>query len=1811
MHVFPRTRARLVLLALAVALLVCAVPAQAATRAFTVRYTQNIKGNITLVGNTLETCPSSGDATCAAARNGTAANAADNNDNNHNMVVVDADSDGTTFDSSSATLSVPATATVRFAGLYWGADTSAGTNGSAAQNAAMSDTVELKAPGASSYQMLTADQLDSSGTTYQGFRDVTSIVQAAGNGSYTVANVQEGTGQNRYGGWSLVVAYADPTDVARNLTIFDGYGSVSSGAPLTLNISGFRTPSGGPVSSNVGVVAYEGDLGLTPDSMRLGPNAASLTQLSDSGNPATNFFNASMMDLGVRFSAKTPDYVNQLGYDSDIVNTTTALTNNQTAATIRLDTSNDVYYPGVVTFATLLHQPILDQTLTKTVTDLTNPGVFAPGDVLSYAISATNTGQDTATNVVLTDPLPAGVTFVPGSLQLGGVGKTDASGDDQAEYVGGANPKVTFRLGTGADGANGGSLLAGDSFSASFKVQLGAIVNATDVQNVVSLAYSDPLGDTLASSSYPPTSAVVKAPDFKITTAHSGSFVRGTNAQYTLDVQNVGDLASSGTVTVSDVLPAGLVPGSASGGGWSCSTASQTVTCTHAGAVAPGASLGTITVGVAVGESAPASVSNTASVANASDTNPADDSSSDPTTVVSSSDLSTQLQVSAGPYYAGQNLTYTVTVANAGPSAAAAVTLADVIPASASLVSATPSQGTCSGTVSCSLGTISSGGSATITLVVKPLAAAGIAGTLADTATASTSTPDSNAANDAASQTVSVGRAADLSITGLSSPASSVYAGQNLVYTFTVANAGPNDGAGVTVTDVLPAGVAFVSATSSPGSCSGSSTVTCTVGALASGAGATITITVTPGAAAAGPLADTATVAGTWFDPTSADLSATVHDTVVPSADLSVSTLDAPDPVYAGQDETYTTTVSNAGPSPATGVTVLDTPPASSTLRSATSSQGSCSGSAPISCSLGTIAAGGSATVTVVVRPTAAAAVAGSMTNSASVSGNEHDPAAGNGSANASTTVLPSADISTAISQSPASPVASGSPLVYTATVTNLGPSDATGVAFSDVLPAGLTFGSATPSQGGPCGNAAGTVSCPLGALASGATATVTITVTPPAALEGTTVHDAAGATAGQHDPDGTNNTSPVVDALVTTPVNLGVSVSDAPDPVYVGAPLTYTVGVHNAGPSASTGYSVVAPLPAGTAFSAAASSPGCALAVGVVTCTVSGTLASGAGAAPLQIVVVPAASLGNGSAHLDVSVAGNEGDPAPGDNSASTDTSVLPSADVRVSLQASPAPALAGQPLTYALTATNDGPSTAGGVTLSDTLPAGPSFVSSSASQGSCAGTATVSCALGSLASGASATVTIVVLPGAGDVGTTQQDAATVSATEHDPDTSNDAAGSQTQVLPAADLSLVGHASPARIDAGGQVIETFDLTNLGPSSASSAVLAAAVPSGVAVVSATPTQGGPCSVASGAVSCPLGSLSSGAAASLALTLSPSAAVANAPFDVTGSATAAEADPVAANSTATVRVAVNPLPTDADVTVTLRAGAASVPVGANATYTATVSNAGPATATAVRLSGLLPAGATLAAARADGGSCAHAAALQCTIGDLPPHGSTAVTYSLHTSVAGTLTSTVSLVAAQTDPAPAGNRASASVAVSASGGCTVMGTPGNDVLTGTPGNDVICALGGNDKIFALGGNDVIFAGPGKDVVYGGGGNDLINGGPGNDKLYGGGGRDTLLGGGGRDTLKGGGGADVLRGNAGADVLLGGPGRDRLFGGAGADRLNGGPGRDYLDGGGGKDRLVARDHARDVVLGGKGSDRARVDRGLDVVRLVERVS
>jgi hypothetical protein len=227
-----------------------------ADRAFGARFSTNTQGDIAIVSNSIESCLDAL-AACADVRNAVGGAIPANNNNSRTMTWIDADSDPATFDSSSADLSLPAGASVLFAGLYYGGRLTAGTGGSAPPSAGARNTVRFKAPGDTGYRSLTASQVDDSSTQYQGFVNVTSIVATAGAGTYWTANVQLGTGLSdaSSGGWALVVAYGDAAAPSRNLSVFDGMQTVNGNNAVTIPLSGFQTPLSGPVTSAVGMVA--------------------------------------------------------------------------------------------------------------------------------------------------------------------------------------------------------------------------------------------------------------------------------------------------------------------------------------------------------------------------------------------------------------------------------------------------------------------------------------------------------------------------------------------------------------------------------------------------------------------------------------------------------------------------------------------------------------------------------------------------------------------------------------------------------------------------------------------------------------------------------------------------------------------------------------------------------------------------------------------------------------------------------------------------------------------------------------------------------------------------------------------------------------------------------------------------------------------------------------------------------------------------------------------------------------------------------------------------------------------------------------------------------------------------------------------------------------------------------------------------------------------------------------------------------------------------------------------------------------------
>ena len=163
--------------------------------------------------------------------------------------------------------------------------------------------------------------------------------------------------------------------------------------------------------------------------------------------------------------------------------------------------------------------------------------------------------------------------------------------------------------------------------------------------------------------------------------------------------------------------------------------------------------------------------------------------------------------------------------------------------------------------------------------------------------------------------------------------------------------------------------------------------------------------------------------------------------------------------------------------------------------------------------------------------------------------------------------------------------------------------------------------------------------------------------------------------------------------------------------------------------------------------------------------------------------------------------------------------TQIGQSVDLALVKTAAPNPVKAGQQLTYTLTATDNGPSNATGVTIVDTLPAGTSYISASGQSSATIAGQTLTLNVGNLAAGASSTITVVV-----DVASTASgtitNTATVSGNQPDPNLANNTASVTTQidvpVVPTsvADLAIVKTANPIAVTVGSDLTYTLVVTN-------------------------------------------------------------------------------------------------------------------------------------------------------------------------------------------------------------------------------------------------------------------------------------------------------------------------------------------------------------------------------------------------------------
>jgi uncharacterized repeat protein (TIGR01451 family) len=535
---------------------------------------------------------------------------------------------------------------------------------------------------------------------------------------------------------------------------------------------------------------------------------------------------------------------------------------------------------------------------------------------------------------------------------------------------------------------------------------------------------------------------------------------------------------------------------------------------------------------------------------------------------------------------------------------------------------------------------------------------------------------------------------------------------------------------------------------------------------------------------------------------------------VLPEANLTVTKSDSPDPVIAGTELYYTITATNNGPSTAT-VQVVDTLPGE--VRYVTNDLAPPDGCVEgpvgtVTCNLGVLASGASKSfrIKVAVKPDAIVNTGPkSIVNSVKVQSTDtFDSDTADNTAVQTTIVEDQADLAVTKLCKPDTTVLAGQPINCTVFVDNYGPSYARNVVVDDVILANGTFnvtnvvpalGVGTPGCTLTAVTGGQKLSCRLGNLENASTttagrATITYTIT---ANEGMDINNVAKVRSDTPDPDATNNTA-TVNLTVTAVANLALT-KTGPATATAGTDISYTLTVTNNGPSTAKNVIVTDAEPAAVTINSItptigtcnAGVPGDALQP--TRCSF-GTLGVGASASVTISVHIKPDTLG--VIHDDARASSDTFDTDLSDNLATLATNVTASADLAITKGSSPNPVLAGQQLTYTLTATNNGPSTAVAVKITDTLPNGTSFVSGVDQNGTtvCAlvQTGTVVCDLGTMQPGASKTVliTVLVAPSVPN-GTILVNTATVSSSTPDPNLANNTVNNNTTVNTQAELWL------------------------------------------------------------------------------------------------------------------------------------------------------------------------------------------------------------------------------------------------------------------------------------------------------------------------------------------------------------------------------------------------------------------------------------
>lgn len=272
---------------------------------------------------------------------------------------------------------------------------------------------------------------DTDANMYAAYVDVTEYVRTHGAGNYFVADIAttQGTSDNTgyFGGWGLVVVYANPNMKWRDITVFDGYAYVAGSTTVNhqLPITGFQAAQSGLVNVDIGIMAGEGDRSISGDYFQVLARGGTSTNnnhyqnLGNSGGTG-GFFNSNISTGSI----KNPNLLNNTGIDIQRIslpNQTRVyngqsgtnnfiIGNNQTSTTFKYGSTQDTYIIYNLVFAVDAYIPDVEG-VNKVVTTSTSADIenLQPGDEVTYTLDIYNYGSDAIQNGNIDITIPQGL----------------------------------------------------------------------------------------------------------------------------------------------------------------------------------------------------------------------------------------------------------------------------------------------------------------------------------------------------------------------------------------------------------------------------------------------------------------------------------------------------------------------------------------------------------------------------------------------------------------------------------------------------------------------------------------------------------------------------------------------------------------------------------------------------------------------------------------------------------------------------------------------------------------------------------------------------------------------------------------------------------------------------------------------------------------------------------------------------------------------------------------------------------------------------------------------------------------------------------------------------------------------------------------------------------------------------------------------------------------------------------------------------------------------------------------------------------